>query len=205
MPTSKYNPKVDAFAEKAEDFAKPVLAHLRALIHATCPQVAEEIKWGIPHFDYEGDMMCIFAAYRKHCSFSFYKAALMGDARLTANDGSPAAKRFMGKLTSVADLPPDRDLVAWIKEAMTLNEQGLKLPARESTTPKTVGMPAAFAEALQANPKIAKIFESKPASFQKEYKVWIGGAKTEATRDKRILEAMAWIAEGKGRFWKYAK
>ncbi|MFM0598506.1 YdeI/OmpD-associated family protein [Paraburkholderia dilworthii] len=205
MPMPKHNPKVDAYAEKAEDFAKPVFARLRALIHATCPEVIEEVKWGIPHFDYKGDMMCIFAAYKKHCSFTFYKDALMGDARLKANAGIPAAKRFMGKLTSVADLPPDRELKSWIKESMALNEQGLKLPVRESRTPKEVGMPAAFAEKLQANPKIKKIFESKSASFQKEYNVWIGDAKTEATRDKRIEEAIAWIAEGKGRFWRYAK
>ena len=201
----QHNPKVDAYAEKVEDFAKPILTHLRTLIHVTCPEVVEEVKWGIPHFDYKGDMMCIFAAYKQHCSFTFYKDALMGDARLRANDEVSAAKRFMGKLTSVADLPPDRELKSWIKEAMVLNEQGLKLPARESKTPKDVSMPAAFAEKLQSSPTVKEIFESKSASFQKEYKLWIGEAKTEATRDKRIEEAMAWIAEGRGRFWKYAK
>jgi uncharacterized protein YdeI (YjbR/CyaY-like superfamily) len=205
MPAPNHNSKVDAYAEKAEDFAKPILAHLRALIHATCPEVSEEVKWGIPHFDYNGDMMCIFAAYKKHCSFTFHKDALMSDARLKANAGMPAAKRFMGKLTGIADLPPERELISWIKEAMALNAQGLKLPARVSRTPQEVGMPAAFAEKLQAHPTIATIFDGKSASFQKEYKVWIGEAKTEATRDKRIEEAMAWIAEGKGRFWKYAK
>ncbi|MFZ6658124.1 DUF1801 domain-containing protein [Undibacterium sp. TJN19] len=205
MTTPKHNPRLDAYAEKAEDFAKPIFAHLRALIHAACPEVVEEVKWGNPHFDYKGDMMCIFAAYKKHCSFTFYKDALMGDARLKANDSLPAAKRFMGKLTSLADLPPDRELTSWIKEAMALNEQGIKLPERVAKTPKEVDMPATFADKLKAAPEIAKIFESKPPSFQKEYKVWIGEAKTEATRDKRIEEAMAWIAESKGRFWKYAK
>lgn len=205
MPAPKHSPRVDAFAEKIEDFAKPIFAHLRALLHATCPEVVEEIKWGNPHFDYKGDMMCIFAAYKNHCSFTFYKDSLMGDARLKANDGMPAAKRFMGKLTNVADLPSDRELKSWIKEAMALNEQGLKLPAREPKAPKTVEMPAAFAEKLDADTKIKKIFESKSASFQKEYNVWIGEAKTEVTRDKRIEEAISWIAEGKGRFWKYAK
>ncbi|HEY8023404.1 MAG TPA: YdeI/OmpD-associated family protein [Burkholderiaceae bacterium] len=205
MSAPKTNPKLDAYAEKIEDFAKPIFAHLRALIHASCPDVVEEIKWGNPHFDYHGDMMCIFAAYKKHCSFTFYKDELMGDARLKANVALPAAKRFMGKLTDVAELPPSRELKSWIKESMALNEKGAKLPVRESKTPKEVDMPAAFAEKLQANPKIGSIFESKSASFQKEYKAWIGEAKTDATRDKRIEEAMAWIAEGKGRFWKYAK
>lgn len=205
MPTPKHNPKVDAYVEKTEDFAKPIFAHLRALIHATCPEVVEEVKWGNPHFDYRGDMMCIFAAYKAHCSFTFYKDALMGDARLKANDSVPAAKRFMGKMTTAADLPPDQELKSWIKEAMALNEQGLKLPTRESSTPKEVAMPATFAEKLEVNPKIKMIFDSKSASFQKEYKLWISEAKTAATRDKRIEEALSWIAEGKGRFWKYAK
>ena len=205
MITPKRSPKVDAYAAHIEDFAKPVFAHLRALVHATCPEAVEEIKWGNPHFDYKGDMMCIFAAYKKHCSFTFYKDALMDDARLKANDGMPAASRFMGKLTNVADLPSDRELTAWIKQAMSLNERGLKLPAREPKSPKVVGIPAAFAEQLKAAPKIRKIYESKSASFQKEYNVWIGDAKTDATRDRRIEEAMEWIAEGKGRFWKYAK
>lgn len=129
----------------------------------------------------------------------------MADARLKTNDGIPAAKRFMGKLTDVADLPTDRELKSWIKESMALNEQGLKLPKREAKTPKEVDMPAAFAEKLNDSPKILTIFNSKSASFQKEYNIWIGEAKTEVTRDKCIEEAITWIAEGKGHFWKYAK
>lgn len=203
MSITKPHAAVDAYAEKIGDFARPVLAHLRAVVHATCPEVVEEIKWGIPHFSYAGDILCIFAAYRQHCSFTFYKDVLMGDARFKANGGQPAAKRFMGKLTGVADLPPDRDLKRWIKEAMAINEQGLKLPARETKPSKEVGMPAEFATKLRAHPEIARIYEGKSASFQKEYKAWIGEARTQATRDKRIEEAIAWIAEGKGRFWKY--
>lgn len=205
MSEPQHSAKVDVYGKKLEDFAKPVFAHLRALIHATCPEVVEEIKWGIPHFDYMGENMCIFAAYKKHCSFGFWKDSLMADARLKANAALPAAKRFMGKLTSLADLPRDDDLISWIKEAMSLNQRGIKLPPRKSDGSKEVGMAAALAERLAANPAVKAIFESKSASFQKEYNVWIGDAKTDATRDKRIEEALSWIAEGKGRFWKYAK
>jgi uncharacterized protein YdeI (YjbR/CyaY-like superfamily) len=205
MSASNRNPKVDVYAERLEAFAKPVLVHLRALVHAACPDVVEQIKWGIPHFDYKGENMCIFAAHKTHCSFSFWKDSLMADERLKANAALPAAHRFMGKLTSVADLPPDDDLTSWIQEAISLNERGIKLPTRKSAAPKEVNIPAIFAERLAANPEIKAVFESKSASFQKEYNVWIGDAKTDATRDKRIEEAMACIAESKGRFWKYAK
>ena len=203
---SAHNPKVDAYLENAEAFARPILTHLRALIHATCPEVTEEIKWGIPHFDYRGEMMCIFAAHRQHCSFTFWKDALMADTRLRANADLPAIKRFMGKLTRLPDLPSDAELAGWIKEAMSLNERGIKLPPRKTERSKPpVGIPEAFAQQLSAHPEIKAVFDGKSASFQKEYNVWIGDAKTDATRDKRIEEALEWIAEGKGRFWKYAK
>jgi uncharacterized protein YdeI (YjbR/CyaY-like superfamily) len=129
----------------------------------------------------------------------------MKDARLKGNSDLPAAKRFMGKLTSVADLPSTDDLRSWLKEAMALNETGIKLPQREHKTPKEVVMPAPFVEALNANPQAKAVFESKSPSFRKEYNIWIGDAKTEATRDKRIAEALPWISEGKGRFWKLSK
>jgi uncharacterized protein YdeI (YjbR/CyaY-like superfamily) len=205
MSATQRNPKIDAYEAKLESFAKPMLAHLRELLRATCPEVTEEIKWGIPHFDYRGEMMCIFAGYKSHCSFSFWKDSLMSDPRLKANGDLPAAKRFMGKLTKLSDLPPDSDLVAWVQEAMSLNERGVKLAPRPASAPKSVDIPEAFAARLAANRSAQAIFDSKSASFQKEYNVWIGEAKTDATRDKRIEEALAWIAEGKGRFWKYAK
>ncbi|MBY2968134.1 hypothetical protein HF251_36800 [Rhizobium leguminosarum] len=205
MAAPNYNPIVDAYAGQVADFAKPIVAHLRDLIHATCPEVAEEVKWGIPHFNYSGEVMCIYAAYNKHCSFSFWKDSLMADARLRRNAELPAAKRFMGKLTSLSDLPADAELIDWIKEAMSLNDRSVILAPRKSKEPKEREIPAAFAAALTAAPEIKAIFDSKSASFRKEYNTWIGEAKTDGTRVKRIEESLSWIVEGKGRFWKYVK
>ena len=205
MAASKQAGNFDAYAETLPEFAKPVFAHLRALVHRACPEVGEEIKWSHPHFVYKGENLCIFAAYSKHCSFSFARDSLMADARLQANAALPAAKRFMGKLTSLADLPPDNALAAWIAEAMPLNERGIKPTPRPSDRPKVVEVPEAFAAALEADPAAKAIFDAKSPSFRKEYNSWIGDAKTDATRAKRIDDALAWIAEGKGRFWKYAK
>lgn len=204
MTSARQNPDVDRYFATVEDFAKPIAQHLRLLIHSACPDIIEEIKWGIPHFDYAGEMMCIFAAYKKHCSFSFWKDSLMSDDRLKMNSAQPAAKRFMGRLTRLEDLPPDDYLIAWIKEAMSLNERGIKRPAKPSAKPKDTAIPPEFAERLASHPEVKAIFEGKSPSFKREYYIWIGDAKTESTRNKRIDEAMAWIAEGKGRFWKYS-
>ena len=80
---------------------------------------------------------------------TFYKDALMTNSRLLANSGLPAAKRFLGRLTGLAELPPCGDLTAWISEAMELNGQGIKLPSRDPKTPKEFEVPAAFATQLE--------------------------------------------------------
>ena len=202
---SKLNPQVDAYIAKSADFAKPILEHLRKVIHDTCPDVEEVIKWGIPHFDYKGDMMCILAAYKKHCSFSLFKAELMKDPKLIESVKAGQKMGYMDKLTALSDLPATEVLVAYIKEAMALNENGVKKVRPKSDTPKEVEMPVEFSEQLALNPKAKEIFESKSPSFRKNYLIWITDAKTDATRQKRIEQSLEWIAEGKGRFWQSEK
>lgn len=207
-PRERFNPQFDEYQEAASDFAKPILSHLRELLHQHCPEVVEEIKWGIPHFDYKGEMLCIFAAYKNHCSFSFWKESLMSDARLKANPDLKAARRFMGKLSSLSDLPPDGELIAFIREAMALNDKGVKrAPRQDAKAAKAaaIDMPDAFAEQLSRHAQANEVFQSKSASFRKEYVTWIADAKTDQTRQKRIDESLQWIAQGKGRFWKYEK
>lgn len=202
---STFNPAVDKYIAGAEDFAKPILEHLRNVIHEACPQVEEVIKWGIPHFDYKGDMMCILAAYKKHCSFSLFKASLMKDPKIAESVAAGQKMGYMDKIKALFDLPAKKVLVAYIKEAMALNESGIKKVKPKPEAPKVVEMPDYFSEALKGNPKAKEIFESKSPSFRKEYIVWIADAKTEATRQKRIEQSLEWIAESKGRFWQYAK
>src|SRR5574341_1172707 len=72
----KKDPRVDAYIAKSEDFAKPILAHLRKLVHTACPEVEETMKWSFPHFDYKG-MLCSMASFKEHCAFGFWKEQLI--------------------------------------------------------------------------------------------------------------------------------
>ena len=202
---TKFNSEVDAYITKSEDFAKLILEHWRQLVHDSCPNVDEAIKWGIPHFDYKGDFMCVMASYKNHCSFSFIKAELMKDKRLKESQNLKPIQRFLGKITTLSDLPNDKEFVGFLKEAMELNEKGIKLVPKKLNKPKVIKTPAYFAEKLDTNPKAKEVFESKSDSFRKNYLVWITDAKTESTRNKRIEQSLEWIAEGKDRFWQYAK
>ena len=58
----KRDPRVDEYISKSEDFAKPILRHLRKLVHAAVPEVEEDIKWKSPTFMYKG-MLCGMAAF----------------------------------------------------------------------------------------------------------------------------------------------
>ena len=202
---AKKEKAIDTYISKSADFAKPVLKHLRELVHKACPEVEEKMKWSFPHFDYKGEMMCSMAAFKQHASFGFWKAALMKDPVLAETAKSEVAMGHLGRITSLKDLPPDKKLTAWIKEAMKLNEQGIKVEKPRTTEKKELVVPDYFVKALQKNKKAKQVFDNFPYSHKKEYLQWITEAKTEETRNKRMATALEWIAEGKGRNWKYEK
>jgi uncharacterized protein YdeI (YjbR/CyaY-like superfamily) len=199
------NPAIDNYIADAADFARPVLEHWRKLVHSVCPDVQESVKWSYPHFDYKGDFMFVMAAYKNHCSFTFVKAALMSDARLRESKEMKAAQRFLGKITNPEELPSDKEFSALLKEAVGLNELGVKQQRAKSVQPKELDTPAYFTKLLAAHPKAKEVFDTKSPSFRKNYIVWITDAKTDATREKRMMQSLEWIAEGKGRFWQFEK
>lgn len=197
--------RIDAYIAKSADFAKPILDHIRKLVHESCPAVEETMKWSFPHFDYKGEMMCSMAAFKQHCAVNFWKASLMKDPALMANAKSESAMGHLGRITSLKDLPADSKLKAWIKEAMKLNEEGKKIEKKKPTVVKDLVVPDYFTAAVKKNKKAWATFEAFSPSCKKEYVNWITEAKTEPTREKRLEQAIEWMAEGKQRNWKYMK
>ncbi|WP_153796341.1 YdeI/OmpD-associated family protein [Foetidibacter luteolus] len=196
--------RIDAYIEKSAAFAQPILRHIRQLVHKACPGVQETMKWSFPHFDYGNEMMCSMAAFKQHCAFGFWKARLMKDAD-KLSDGNTEAMGHLGRITSLQDLPADKVLISYIKEAALLNENKVKLPSKAKAEKKEVNVPADLQKALKANKAAAATFSNFSYSNKKEYVEWITGAKTEATRSSRLATAIEWMAEGKIRNWKYVK
>jgi uncharacterized protein YdeI (YjbR/CyaY-like superfamily) len=199
----KRDKKIDAYIEKAQPFARPILNHLRELVHKACPGTEEKMKWSFPHFDYKGQMMCSMAGFKQHCVFGFWKASLMKDKSLVAMAKTEVAMGHLGRITSLKDLPPDKVLKGYIKEAMKLNDEGVKLPARAKTPSAPVVVPPELTAALKKNKTAWETFEAFSNSHKKEYIQWITEAKTESTREKRLEQAIEMMAEGKNRNWKY--
>ena len=203
--TTNADPRIDSYIKKSAAFAQPIMIHLRKMVHKGCPEVEETIKWGFPHFQFHGAVLCSMAAFKQHCAFGFWKASLMKDPESILQIKDRNAMGNMDRITSVKDLPREKILVAYIKEAARLNEDGIKKPAKKKTTPsqKDLEIPEALARAFSKN-KIARLaFEALSPSHRKEYIQWIRDAKTDPTRDQRIKTTLEWVAEGKSRHWKY--
>lgn len=197
-----FDKRVDAYIEKSADFAKPILIHLREIIHQASPEITETIKWNFPVFVYKGTV-CHFASFKQHCAFGFWKGSLLPDPENILEDNRDSAMSQFGRITSINDLPSNEILIQYIRNAVVLNETGAKLPARKKTTATQVEVPAYFSEKLSTNPLAQSSFESFSSSHKKEYLEWFAEAKTEATRKKRVDTALEWLSEGKSRNWKY--
>ena len=193
------DPRIDAYIERAAPFARPILAHARALVHQACPQVEETIKWGMPTFVHAGGILCGMAAFKQHASFGFWKHALV------VGEGEPRdGMGSYGKMTSVDDLPAKKTLLAHIRKAMKLNEDGVKMPAaRKAASKLPPEMPEDLVAALNKDKAAKATFDAFPPSCRREYIEWIVEAKREETRAKRLAQTVEWLAEGKRRNWKY--
>jgi hypothetical protein len=193
------DPRIDAYIERAAPFARPILAHVRELVHQACPRVEESIKWGMPSFSHAGGILCGMAAFKQHASFGFWKHALV------VGEGEPRdGMGSFGKMASLADLPPDTALLAYIRRGMALNEDGVKAPATRKAAPRPPPeAPEDLLAALKEDTLAQATFDAFPPSCKREYIDWIVEAKRPETRAKRLAQAVAWIAEGKRRNWKY--
>ncbi len=195
-----YDPCINAYIAKSADFAKPILEHLRRIVHAACPEVEETLKWGMPSFMYKG-ILCGMAAFKQHCTFGFWKGSLIVDGE--ANGVEEAMGQF-GRIRQLADLPSAKVLTGYVKTAMKLNDDGIKVPARSRSRPKAaLVVPDYIIAALKKSRKAMFTFENFSPSNKREYVEWITQAKGEDTRKRRLDQAVEWMAEGKPRNWKY--
>lgn len=198
MPTT--DPRVDAYIEKSAEFAKPILTHIRKIVHKACPDITETMKWSFPHFDHKGTV-CSMASFKQHCAFGFWKQSLL------EKDAFPTQKTAMGsfgRITSLDDLPDEKVMIQLVHQAVDLNEKGVKV-AKKPVERKELVVPDDLIGALKQNKKAKTAFDKFGYSHKKEYIEWITEAKTEATRNKRLATTVEWLSEGKGRNWKYEK
>ena len=190
--------RVDAYIARQTEFAKPILEHLRAAVHAACPEAEETLKWSMPTFMYKGEMLAHMGAFKEHASFGFWRGSLVVGEE---NERQSAMGQF-GRLTSIEDLPEPEALRQLIEKAMALAVAGVK-PPRIKTTKAPLETPGDLQAALQGNEAASATFTNFSPSCRREYVEWVTEAKRPETRARRIAQAVEWMAEGRKRNWKY--
>ena len=192
------DPRIDAYIEKKAAFAKPILEHVRERVHAAAPEAEESIKWGAPAFLIEGKILLIMAAFKAHAALNFWRGQ-----ELRGGEAEGDAMGQFGKITSVADLPPDTELDRLIREAAELAKTA-PAPRKVKHEPKAPAeLHPDFAAALNSAPAAKATLDGFSPSARRDYVDWIAEAKQDATRQKRIATAIEWLSEGKKRHWKY--
>lgn len=199
---AKKDKRIDDYIAKAQPFAKPILKHIRKLVHEAVPDVEETIKWGMPSFDYKGPFFSM-ASFKEHAIYGFWKASLMKDPVLMDNARAENAMGHSGRIESMKDLPSDKKMISYLEEAKELNDKGIKIPRPKREPKGDVVVPEVVTNALKKNKKAREVFEKFSPSHRREYIEWITEAKQDATREKRIATMLEWLAEGKSRNWKY--
>lgn len=201
---SETDRRIDAYIAKSRPFARPILTAIRAQVHAACPGAVETMKWGFPHFTYHDEILCSMAAFKEHCAFGFWKAALLREAGLEVSDD---AMGQLGRIGTLADLPGRATLRRWLRRAMKMNEPATreKRPNRERVPRAAIPMPADLKAALAKRAKARATWERFAPGQRREYLEWITEAKRPGTRASRLEQALEWLAEGKARNWKYAR
>lgn len=198
---AKKDPRVDAYIAEAAEFARPILKHLRKVIHQGCPEAVETIKWSCPFFDYHG-LLCGFAAFKAHCSVFFWRDIDV-DHYLPKTNTAGAGMGQFGKLTALADLPKDSVLLACVRSAVEQRTSPASKTKRARKPGKEVPVPPDLKKALATNAKAAETFKNFAPSHRREYLMWITDAKRPETRAQRLATTLQWLAEGKPQNWKY--
>lgn len=119
--------RVTAYIRARAPFARPILEHLRGVIHAGDARLHEDIKWGMPTFMLGERIVCGFAGFKAHCALWFWK----GDDIVGGKRGG--AMGSFGRIVRLEDLPTAARLKRYVAAAVRRLETVGVRPAR---TPK---------------------------------------------------------------------
>src|SRR5262245_1210141 len=115
----RQDPRVSEYIQDCAPFARPILKHLRKVIHDGGPGIGEGIKWGMPTFLYREKIVCGFAGFKAHCALWFWKGSAVVVGRKSKKDGMGN----FGRITSLKDLPSAATLKGYVRKGMKRIEQ----------------------------------------------------------------------------------
>ena len=194
MTTSRLNPKVDFYFNKAKKWQEE-LEHLRMLV-LDCG-LTEELKWGVPCYTYQQSNILLLHVFKEYCAILFIKGALLTDAngiliQQTQNTQAARQIRFT-KVLQIVELEPV--LQAYIREAIEVEKAGLKVSFAKSTE---LVFSEEFQQKMVELPALKTAFNALTPGRQRAYKRYFLAPKQSKTRASRVEKCVEQIFNGKG-------
>lgn len=175
------------------------LALLREMV-LSCG-LTEESKWGVPCYTFQDKNILIVSAFKDYCSISFFKGSLLkDDKKLLVKPGPNSQAGRLAKFTTIQDIIGiEKDLKAYIYEAIEVENAGLKVPMKKNPEP----IPEEFEAELERDPVLKTAFEALTPGRQRGYIIYFSQPKQSKTRIARIEKCEPMILSGIGLHDKY--
>jgi uncharacterized protein YdeI (YjbR/CyaY-like superfamily) len=187
------DPAVDTFFAKSGKW--PTEMALFRSIALECG-LTEELKWRQPCYTHKGSNVLLIASFKDFVALSFFKGVLLQDVcGLLVKPGENSQSVRMFRCTSAEEILAARvTLVAYIYEALEVEQQGLKVPKLDGGGGVTAELQAVFSKDKQYR----KAFEALSPGRQRAYNMHFAAAKQVDTRFARIDKHRNRILSGYG-------
>jgi hypothetical protein len=109
---AKRDPRVSEYIAACRPFARPILKHLRKVLHDAGPTLEETVKWKMPTFLHQGRIVCGFAGFKAHCALWFWEGKAVVPGRKGEGMGN------FGCIGNLKELPPAATIKGYVRKAM---------------------------------------------------------------------------------------
>lgn len=191
--------KLDAYFSKPSPW-KEGINQLRTIIADT--ELKEEWKWSFPCYTINGRNVLGIGRFKNHFGIWFFQGVFLKDKKgllRNAQDGKTKAMRSL-HYQSLDDID-ETIALDYILEAIQNSKEGKEIKPERNT--KKVAIPEELEHAFKKTDELQNAFQKLTPSKQREYTEYIGGAKQEATRLRRLEKCIPMIMEGVGLNDKY--
>lgn len=193
---------VDEYIENSGDWEKAI-KHLRKA--ALSFKLEEAIKWQYPVYSLNGKNVLGLSAFKNYLGIWFFQGGLLKDKKKKLINAQPGKTKAMlqWRFESEAEVKKELKLIkAYMKESIENTKAGKAIKKAKANSKKLV-IPPLLKKAIVKNKKMAAAFEKLSLSKQREYADYIGEAKREATKIKRMDKIIPMISSGIGLHDKY--
>lgn len=174
------------------------MEQLHAIIRKT--PLVETTKWGGPIYTYNNKNVLGIGGFKSYFGIWFYNGVFLKDEKkllINANEENTKSLRQM-RFNSANEID-EKLILAYIKEAIEIEEKGLAIPKEKKETI----IPEILQKELDRNSELSTKFNAFSPYKQREFIEHIISAKQEKTQITRLEKVILMILEERGLNDKY--